>query len=132
MAARVATESSGRNEELLFSWTEERLPNSGPVTPESAIQNTTTVMASQSGLRPLVFVVFPENMPSLPIISSLNWFRPKGYLRLRAMQSNLGVKSKLIAVEHLGIVEYQSAWQKQREIQAGVISNEFPSTLLLL
>ena len=48
------------------------------------------------------------------------------------MQSNLGVKSKLIAVEHLGLVEYQSAWQKQREIQAGVISNEIPSTLLLL
>jgi len=46
------------------------LPNSGPVNPEIDTQAMTTAIASQSGLRPLIFEVFDllsENMASLSI-----------------------------------------------------------------
>jgi lipoyl(octanoyl) transferase len=49
-----------------------------------------------------------------------------------AKTSNLGVKSSPIAVEHLGLVEYEKAWEHQREIQAGVIAGDIPNTLILL
>jgi lipoyl(octanoyl) transferase len=48
------------------------------------------------------------------------------------MYSDLGVKTNPILVEHLGLVEYQNAWDYQREIQAGVIEGNIPNTLLLL
>ena len=48
------------------------------------------------------------------------------------MYSSLGVKSNLITVEHLGLVEYQKAWAFQREIQSGVINGTHPNTLILL
>jgi len=48
------------------------------------------------------------------------------------MYSDLGVKINPILVEHLGLVEYQNAWDYQREIQAGVIEGNIPNTLLLL
>lgn len=48
------------------------------------------------------------------------------------MYSDLGVKTNPILVEHLGLVEYQNAWDHQREIQAGVIEGNIPNTLLLL
>ncbi len=48
------------------------------------------------------------------------------------MYSSLGVKSDLITVEHLGLVEYQKAWAYQREIQSGVINGTHPNTLILL
>lgn len=49
-----------------------------------------------------------------------------------AKPADLGVKSQPIAVEHLGLVEYQAAWEHQREVQAGVISGQIPNTLILL
>jgi lipoyl(octanoyl) transferase len=48
------------------------------------------------------------------------------------MYSDLGVKTNPILVEHLGLVEYQNAWDYQREIQASVIEGNIPNTLLLL
>jgi lipoyl(octanoyl) transferase len=48
------------------------------------------------------------------------------------MYSNLGVKADPILVEHLGLIEYQKAWEYQREIQAGVIDGALSNTLLLL
>ena len=48
------------------------------------------------------------------------------------MYSNLGVKADPILVEHLGLIEYQKAWDYQREIQAGVIDGTLSNTLLLL
>ena len=48
------------------------------------------------------------------------------------MYSSLGVKSHPISVEHLGLVEYQKAWDYQREIQNGVIEGRIPNTLILL
>ena len=48
------------------------------------------------------------------------------------MYSNLGVKAYPILVEHLGLIEYQKAWDYQREIQAGVIDGTLSNTLLLL
>ena len=48
------------------------------------------------------------------------------------MYSNLGVKADPILVEHLGLIEYQKAWDYQREIQAGVIDGTISNTLLLL
>ena len=48
------------------------------------------------------------------------------------MYSNLGVKADPILVEHLGLIEYQKAWDYQREIQAGVIDCTLSNTLLLL
>jgi len=48
------------------------------------------------------------------------------------MYSSLGVKSDSISVEHLGLVEYQEAWNHQRVIQAGVIEGTLPNTLILL
>ncbi len=92
----------------------------------------TTTMASQSGLRPLIDEVFFENMPNLSDYSLFNWFRREGYLRLRLMYSSLGVKANPILVEHLGLVEYQKAWDHQREIQAGVISGQTPNTVIFL
>ncbi len=49
-----------------------------------------------------------------------------------AAKSNLGVKADPILVEHLGLIEYQKAWDYQREIQAGVIDGTISNTLLLL
>ncbi|MEJ6574683.1 MAG: lipoyl(octanoyl) transferase LipB [Actinomycetes bacterium] len=49
-----------------------------------------------------------------------------------AKGSSLGVKSNSITVEHLGLVEYQKAWDHQREIQAGVIAGHVPNSLILL
>ncbi len=96
----------------------------------------TTTIANQSGLRPLVFEDSFENMTSLSMSASsvryLNWFRPVDYLRLSPMHSSLGVKSDLIAVEHLGLIEYKKAWELQRSIQSGVIEGRIPNTLLLL
>jgi lipoyl(octanoyl) transferase len=48
------------------------------------------------------------------------------------MHSNLGVKADPILVEHLGLIEYQKAWDYQREIQAGVIAGSLSNTLILL
>ena len=48
------------------------------------------------------------------------------------MYSNLGVKADPILVEHLGLIEYQKAWDYQREIQAGVIDCTLSNTLILL
>ena len=48
------------------------------------------------------------------------------------MYSSLGVKSDPITVEHLGLVEYQKAWEHQRDIQSGVIEGRIPNTLILL
>ena len=48
------------------------------------------------------------------------------------MYSSLGVKTDSIAVEHMGLVEYQLAWAHQREIQAAVIDGSKPNTLILL
>ena len=48
------------------------------------------------------------------------------------MYSNLGVKADPILVEHLGLIQYQKAWDYQREIQAGVIDGTLSNTLLLL
>ena len=48
------------------------------------------------------------------------------------MYSNLGVKANPILVEHLGLVEYNKAWDHQREIQAGVIEGSTSNTLILL
>ena len=48
------------------------------------------------------------------------------------MYSSLGVKSDPITVEHLGLVEYQKAWDHQREIQSDVIEGRIPNTLILL
>lgn len=91
-----------------------------------------TTIASQSGLRPLNFEVFAENMPYPSDIFRSNWFRHEGYLRLMPMYSSLGVKTDPILVEHLGLVEYQKAWAHQREIQAGVTAGSQPNTLILL
>ena len=49
-----------------------------------------------------------------------------------AANSNLGVKTDPILVEHLGLLEYQKAWDYQREIQAGVIEGSLSNTLILL
>jgi len=48
------------------------------------------------------------------------------------MYSSLGVISDPITVEHLGLVEYQKAWEHQRDIQSGVIEGRIPNTLILL
>ena len=44
---------------------------------------------------------------------------------------NLATKTQL-DVRHLGLIDYQSAWELQRKIQAEVIAEQFPNTLLLL
>ncbi len=49
-----------------------------------------------------------------------------------AANSNLGVKTDPILVEHLGLLEYQKAWDYQRVIQAGVIEGSLSNTLILL
>ncbi|TSA21988.1 MAG: lipoyl(octanoyl) transferase LipB [Actinomycetales bacterium] len=49
-----------------------------------------------------------------------------------AENSKLGVKTNPILVEHLGLIEYQKAWDYQRKIQAGVIEGSLPNTLILL
>jgi len=49
-----------------------------------------------------------------------------------AKTSNLEVKSHPISVEHLGLIDYQKAWDYQREIQTGVIEGRIPNTLILL
>lgn len=49
-----------------------------------------------------------------------------------AGNSNVAVKANHILVEHLGLVQYQKAWDYQREIQAGVIDGSLPNTLILL
>jgi lipoyl(octanoyl) transferase len=48
------------------------------------------------------------------------------------MYSSLRVKSNPTVVEHLGLVEYQAAWDYQREVQANVIENRGSNTLILL
>lgn len=40
--------------------------------------------------------------------------------------------TQTISVQNLGLVNYEHAWEKQREIQAGVAAGEIPNTLLLL
>ncbi|CAB5063418.1 MAG: lipoyl(octanoyl) transferase LipB [Actinobacteria bacterium] len=42
------------------------------------------------------------------------------------------LRTETISVQNLGLLEYESAWQLQREIQAGVIAGLTPNTLLLL
>ena len=42
------------------------------------------------------------------------------------------VTQKLLRVEELGVVDYISAWQMQKEIQEKVINNIEPNTLLIL
>ena len=42
------------------------------------------------------------------------------------------LRTETISVQNLGLLEYESAWQLQREIQAGVIAGITPNTLLLL
>ena len=42
------------------------------------------------------------------------------------------VTQNLLRVEELGVIDYLSAWQMQKEIQEKVISNVEPNTLLLL
>ena len=42
------------------------------------------------------------------------------------------LRTETISVQNLGLFEYESAWQLQREIQAGVIAGLTPNTLLLL
>ena len=42
------------------------------------------------------------------------------------------LRTETISVQKLGLLEYESAWQLQREIQAGVIAGLTPNTLLLL
>jgi lipoyl(octanoyl) transferase len=42
------------------------------------------------------------------------------------------LRTETISVQNLGLLEYESAWQLQREIQAGVIAGVTPNTLLLL
>ena len=42
------------------------------------------------------------------------------------------VTQKLLRVEELGVIDYLSAWQMQKDIQEKVISNIDPNTLLLL
>lgn len=37
-----------------------------------------------------------------------------------------------ISIQNLGLLNYENAWEKQREIQAGVAAGEIPNTLLLL
>jgi len=40
--------------------------------------------------------------------------------------------TQTISIQNLGLVNYETAWEKQREIQAGVAAGENPNTLLLL
>ena len=40
--------------------------------------------------------------------------------------------TQTISIQNLGLVNYEVAWEKQREIQAGVAAGEIPNTLLLL
>lgn len=40
--------------------------------------------------------------------------------------------TQTISIQNLGLVNYEDAWEKQREIQAGVAVGENPNTLLLL
>lgn len=40
--------------------------------------------------------------------------------------------TQTISIQNLGLVNYEHAWEKQREIQAGVAAGEIPNTLLLL
>ncbi|NQW65024.1 MAG: lipoyl(octanoyl) transferase LipB [Actinobacteria bacterium] len=40
--------------------------------------------------------------------------------------------TQTISIQNLGLVNYEVAWEKQREIQAGVAAGENPNTLLLL
>jgi len=40
--------------------------------------------------------------------------------------------TQTISIHNLGLVNYEDAWEKQREIQAGVAAGENPNTLLLL
>jgi len=42
------------------------------------------------------------------------------------------VKQNLLRVEELGVIDYISAWQMQKEIQEKVINNIAPNTLLIL
>lgn len=42
------------------------------------------------------------------------------------------LRTETISVQNLGLLEYETAWQLQREIQAGVIAGLTPNTLLLL
>ena len=60
--ACVASAPLGKNEELLFSWTEVNLPKSGPNTPVIMNQAITTSIASANGLRVLTvteLLLFP-------------------------------------------------------------------------
>ena len=50
-AASVASAPLGKNDELLFSWTEVNFPNNGPKTPVMMNQAITTNMAMANGLR---------------------------------------------------------------------------------
>ena len=47
------------------------------------------------------------------------------------MSSTL-ITQKILRVEELGVVEYRTAWDMQKDIQAKVINGIYPNTLLLL
>lgn len=47
------------------------------------------------------------------------------------MRSTIAIDSKL-AIEDLGVIEYKTAWQMQKQIQQEVIENKTINTLLLL
>ena len=47
------------------------------------------------------------------------------------MSSTL-ITQKILRVEELGVIDYLSAWQMQKEIQENVINNIEPNTLLIL
>jgi lipoyl(octanoyl) transferase len=42
------------------------------------------------------------------------------------------ITQKILRVEELGVVEYRTAWDMQKDIQAKVINGIYPNTLLLL
>jgi hypothetical protein len=52
--AKVASAPLGKNEELLFSWTDVSFPKSGPKMPVIANQTITTSTAMAYGLRDLL------------------------------------------------------------------------------
>lgn len=70
-AARVACESGGKKEELLFSWTVDSFPKRGSVNPEIEIQSITTTMANQRGFGALIFEAFPRTCRVFRFIHSL-------------------------------------------------------------
>ena len=47
------------------------------------------------------------------------------------MSSTL-IAQKILRVEELGVIDYLTAWQKQKEIQEKIINNIEPNTLLIL